>query len=453
MHSAVTEQSDEQKLHHFVEQVTGGRVIKLERQIRWRPAWFADVEINGKVVPLYIRGDRNADILPYPELRREANILQVLEKHGIPVPHVFGFCEDPIAIVMDAVPGSRDVSTAPSEAARRAVARQYIEAMIETQKIPVEEFAKVGLDVPNGAEEIALEGLKETIPLYQRNKSKPQPLIEFALNWVRRNVPKNRTRRVFSHYDAAQFMQKDGKLTALFDFEASLIGDPVCDLVAMRIRDPYEPVGEEIHALWRHYEAVTGEPIDYDALRFHSVLFSTVQSMMVAATVANPQPGSPHDVYMEWELALSRAIVITLSDALGVAIETPEPLQVSSGPCTILLQMLADSVSRIEPHDEAQRAQKQSIANLVDTIVRSDRMAADLERRTLDDLAPILGQRYHSWAEAEAPLEKFVQQSGPEHDVPLIRFFAAWIERRVQLYGPEGIGKSAAHLDYVPTRF
>ncbi|MDB6062509.1 MAG: aminoglycoside phosphotransferase [Verrucomicrobiaceae bacterium] len=452
MSTVLNENNDEKKLHAFVEKVTGGRVIKLERQIRWRPAWFADVEVNGKVVPIYIRGDRNADILPYPELRREANILQVLEKHGIKVPHVFGFCEDPIAIVMDAVPGSRDVATAPNDEARRSLGRQYVEAMIETQKIPVEEFAKVGLEVPEGAEAVALEGLTETIPLYQRNKSKPQPLIEFALNWVRRNVPKDRTRRVFSHYDAAQFMHKDGKLTALFDFEASLIGDPVCDLVAMRIRDPYEPVGDDVRALWKHYEDVTGAPIDYDALRFHSVLFSTVQSMMVAATVANPQPGSPHDVYMEWELALSRAIVITLSDALDVKIETPKPLVENSGPCTILLHMLADSVSRIDARDEEQAAQKQSIQNLVDTIVRSDKMAADLEQLTLDDLAPILGKRYSSWTEAEIPLEKFVQQSGPEHDLPLIRFFAAWIERRVQLYGPEGIGKSAAHLDYVPTR-
>ena len=42
----------------WVEQQVGGRVVRAERQPRWRPAWFIDIERDGRVVPLYFRGER-----------------------------------------------------------------------------------------------------------------------------------------------------------------------------------------------------------------------------------------------------------------------------------------------------------------------------------------------------------------------------------------------------------
>src|SRR3546814_2331268 len=101
----------------------------MRRQPRWRPAWFVDVERDGLLLPIHIRGDRKSDIMPFPELAREAAIMEVLEEHGIPVPHIYGVCPDPEAIIMAAIPGSRDVSTAGDDAERQSVARQYVEAM------------------------------------------------------------------------------------------------------------------------------------------------------------------------------------------------------------------------------------------------------------------------------------------------------------------------------------
>ena len=35
-----------------------GAVVRIERQPRWSPAWFVDVEREGVMLPLYVRGDR-----------------------------------------------------------------------------------------------------------------------------------------------------------------------------------------------------------------------------------------------------------------------------------------------------------------------------------------------------------------------------------------------------------
>jgi len=60
---------------------------------------------------------------------READILALLGQQGVPVPHIYGFCEDPLAIVMQAVPGTRDISAASDDAERLSLAKQYIDAM------------------------------------------------------------------------------------------------------------------------------------------------------------------------------------------------------------------------------------------------------------------------------------------------------------------------------------
>src|SRR3546814_10157727 len=92
---------------------------KLAEPRRARPAWFVDVERDGLLLPIHIRGDRKSDIMPFPELAREAAIMAGLEEHGIPVPHIYGVCPVPEGIIMAAIPGSRDVSTAGADAERR----------------------------------------------------------------------------------------------------------------------------------------------------------------------------------------------------------------------------------------------------------------------------------------------------------------------------------------------
>src|SRR3546814_9596180 len=74
--------------------ISGGRIVRMERQVRWRPAWFADVEKNGEIIELHLRGDRAGDVAIFPELKREADIMQVLFEHGIPVPKIHGYLVD-----------------------------------------------------------------------------------------------------------------------------------------------------------------------------------------------------------------------------------------------------------------------------------------------------------------------------------------------------------------------
>ena len=109
-----------QRAFAFVEKTLGGRIVRSGVHPRWRPAYYLDVEVDGEIVPLYFRGDRGDLDHGVYTLEHEARVLIALERNGIPVPHVYGFCEDPLGIVMARVEGRPDLSTAetPEEASR-----------------------------------------------------------------------------------------------------------------------------------------------------------------------------------------------------------------------------------------------------------------------------------------------------------------------------------------------
>jgi aminoglycoside phosphotransferase (APT) family kinase protein len=440
----------EQKLQIFVESVTGGRVISMERQLRWRPAWFLDVERAGEILRIHIRGDRNSNILPFPDLKREADILQVLEAHGIPVPHIWGVCTDPSAIVMDAVPGTRDVSHARSNAERHSIASQYAAAVAAMHKIPVDAFVQRGIEMPQGAEAIALAGLNAYFPLYAKTKKRPEPLIEFALRWLKSNVPRHRTRAAFIQFDSGQFLFEGGRLTALYDFEFAMIGDPMTDLATMRMRESYEPLGVELRSLYRLYEAAYGEPIDVPVLKFHNALFSTVSCMQIAGAVADPQPGGPHGVYLEWNVALRRALIAILAECMGVTVSAVAMPKSSEADRSVILRMLQDAVGQIDCPPGMSRTKQQSALELVEYAQRMAAAEADLERHSDEEAAEFLGRHSADANEREAALERFVQTAKADQFEKLLQYFARQVERQVSVVGGTAIGGSASRVALSP---
>lgn len=444
------ERADEEKLRHCVEHLTNGRVTAMERQIRWRPAWFVEVERDGELIPVHIRGDRNSDVVPFPDLRREADVIEILEQHGIPVPHIYGMCEDPPAIVMQTVPGTRDVSTAENDEQRRSVARQYIDALVAMHQLPLEPFVARGIKLPRGAEEIALAGLEAYTPLYRKHKHRPEPLIEFATRWLRSNIPAHRTKPGFIAFDAGQFLFEKGKLTALYDFEFSMIGDPLTDLATMAMRQSIEPMGDEINNLCHYYAQRIGEDLDVKVVHYHIALFSTVACMQFVGAIGNPQPGDPHDVYLEWDLALRRSLILILAECLGVDIDKPESLSSPIGGNAVLLKKLDDAVSQIGAEADAEQARKDAACKLVEYLVLVDQYGDELERLANQEAARILGKTCKDKSQRDEEMEQFVNTAGPEHNAALLRFFANEIERQVLAYGDSAIGGSASHVRLQP---
>jgi aminoglycoside phosphotransferase (APT) family kinase protein len=422
---------EEVRLRAQIERLVGGRIMSLERQPRWRKAWYAVVERDGARVPIYVRGDKQIDAEPYPGLDREAAILGLFRANDLPVPRVYGMTENPTAIVMDRVSGSRDVGQAVDDDERRRVAEQYIEVLARMHELDTTPFVAAGMSLPKGPTETALSYLNANIVLYRRTKRGAQPLVEFALQWMQRNVPMHRNTPRVVHGDPGQFLFEAGRLTCIYDFEATHIGDPLADLAALRTRHGTEPLGADPGHLIRHYAALTGKPIDPAALSFHTAAFMLTAVMALAGPLTEPSPREMQLEYLTWDLMTRRAMLWAMAECLGVTISPKSLASLPEGRSALVARVLEATINRIEAASGMGAADKVSAAALVGWVRGQAAAGGANETADLDRAARILGYRPSDWQAADAALERFVAAAGPEHDSMLFDYFVAQTEDRV----------------------
>src|SRR5277367_2845392 len=428
---AMAMSEEELQLRQQIERLVGGRVISLGRQPRWRKAWFAVVEREGVSVPIYIRGDKQIDAEPYPGLEREAAILNLFRVNDLPVPRIYGMTANPIGIVMDRVPGTREVEHARDDEERRHVAVQYIEVLARMHNLDTAPFVAAGVTHPQGPVETALSYLNANIVLYRRTKRGAQPLVEFALQWMLRNVPMHRHIARVLHGDPGQFLFDAGRLTCIYDFEATHIGDPLADLAALRTRHGTEPLGADPGHLIRHYAALTGVPIDPAALSFHTAAFMLTAVMALAGPLTDPRPQEMQLEYLTWELMTRRAMLWAMAECRGVTITPKAVTPLPEGRSALVARVLEATINRIETRSGIGAADKASAVALVGWARGQAAAGAANDAADLDRAAGILGYRPPDWQAADAALERFVAGAGPDHDDALFGYFVAQTEERV----------------------
>ena len=132
---------DDARIIEWVDANVGGTVVAIRRQPRWRPVWLVDVERDGDTLELMVRGDRT-DAAPLFPLEHEMRFQQLLEEAGIPVPHVYGWSDEPRAFVTDRVPGDPHFDAA-TDAERAAVMDEYMGILARIHALEVEPFARI----------------------------------------------------------------------------------------------------------------------------------------------------------------------------------------------------------------------------------------------------------------------------------------------------------------------
>ena len=416
----------------WVERKLGGRVVRYERHPRWRPAWYLDVERGGETVPLYFRGDRGAlDHGVYP-LEHEMKVLVLLEQHGIPVPHVFGFCPEPRGIVMQRCPGRSNLATAENEAERVSVLDHYVDLIARMHAIDPAVAEAIGLARPRTPEELGLGDLDHWERAYRREKRRPDPMIEFTLRGLRRNVPRHRSRVALLQCDAGQFLYDRGRITALHDFELAYLGDPMAEFAGLRNRTLSEPLGDLRRAL-RRYEERSGEPVDLRAIDYHTVRFGLVTPLSTAHLVADPPPGVELVQYLAWYLVYGRLCMEVLAHLIGQElepIEVPQPVATRHSTAHAALVGMLQPKPGADPFSAFETRTAERVARYLQ---RAELLGPALEAQELDEAGALLGRRPASWQEADASLEAFALAAGPELDGPLVNLLYRRLSRHEAL--------------------
>ncbi len=422
----------ESEVISWAEQALGSKVVEYTRQSRdngGRPAWFITCR-NGKAqTRYYIRGNRGPsfEYNSIYSLDREAQLLKVLKRHGVPVPGVMAESRSPHAVILEFVDGLDDFTLITDQRERDEYGRQFAEIMAKWHAIPVSEFERIGFAIPKSAQEYLVQDLDVWEKGCFPHLKEPVPLLTFACQWMRRNPPQPPRRPVLAQGDTGpgQFIFKDGRIQAVVDWELAFVGDPMNELARIRTRDMWYPTGNL--PLWlKYYSEYSGTPLDLDKIRYYSVI-----AMMTTALALGPvvQRLDPRDVHAEWiaeEIWSKRATIECLAEAIKVRVEPPPIPAPEHGRLSELFDVLEENLrdeqfARIE--DRFLRYRMSMDLRLLTHIRHLTEFGREIEADDLDDVKAFVGTRPKNRHEAMVAMDQFVRRAGPDLDADLTRYF------------------------------
>jgi aminoglycoside phosphotransferase (APT) family kinase protein len=417
------------RLAAWVERTVGGRVSRVDRIARWRPAWDLDVEVDGRVLPLHARGDREPRIAMPNRIADEVAVHELLEAHGLPVPHAFGLCDDPYALVMDRLAGLVDLAGATDDAERDRVLEEYLQVLAGIYAIPLEDAAAAGFAVPTDSATTGLAFIRRMEDLYDAGTQghPADPVEVFLRRWLRDHAPQDRLAEArFITYDSFQFMFDDGRITGLLDFEHAHVGDPMMDLAALRVRDTLKNLGD-LAELTDRYEAVTGVTVDHDVVEYQTVLYNALSVVSVGPPLADPVPGTDWISYLAWYVNGARWAFESIAEIRGYTldpVEIPEPRPTRHAPA---LRYLVDGMRAAagRHRDDYELA---GLGRIASHLRRVDEIGAQFDADDVAALAELLGHPPEP-ADADTELVEFIGRAGPEHEEALVRLLDARVQR------------------------
>lgn len=426
---AESHRRDVANLSGWLEQHLGCTEVELHKQRRWRPVWHAQARQNGKTVEYLLKGDRTWPTHPYP-LDYEMRMQRTLHENGIPIPAILGMCDEPNTIIMEWVRGGRDpglIQEAIENAStmtpdRWQASLRYMEILADMHRIPPEKFVAAGAVRPRNATEIAL-GNYERFHAMTQQLDITDPLLEFSVRWLRRNVPSQRSSVSFLTGDCGQFLSDGPDVTCILDVEIGHLGDPMRDLACFRGRHPIENMGD-VPALFLHYEQVIGAPLDYDAIAYHTVSFLAEATYGPMFGLRETGRGGDWVESMVQVAIIARRCMEALAEILAVPLDEiglpdPEPTPLED---MALDKLLAD-IGRLQETEELADWQRGVMLSIPTYLRNRGHYRQWMERGEIADMEELIGIRAANVTEAESALFRFINDAGPEHDGALTRLF------------------------------
>ena len=242
----------------------------------FRAAWRVDGELIER--DLVLRAGPPAGIFGPYRAYPEFVTLDALSGSAVPVPRVYWYSDD-ISIlgapffVCDLVPGeapipwTRDGGPAFDEDRRLMLGTQFVEALAALHGFDWQNTPVATIDGERDVRRAAASQVDHWLALLHRWSPQRVPMLEMAALWLRENAPvASRISITHGDYRIGNFLEVEGRITAILDWELVRLGDPVEDLgwvclQAWRGRSPYMCHFFEREELRDRYAALAGHDV------------------------------------------------------------------------------------------------------------------------------------------------------------------------------------------------
>jgi aminoglycoside phosphotransferase (APT) family kinase protein len=427
--------AEEAGIRRWVHEHLSGTVVAIDRQARWRPVWWIDVERDGELLELCVRGER-VDIPGVWPLRHEMAVQSLMHDAGVRVPRVYGWCEEPRAFVMDRASGQPDFAGVGDDA-RDRVMDDYMEILAHLHGLDVEPFATAGITRAATPAESGRIGMSFYERAYRATKRRPDPFLEFCLAWLDRHPVDTRGRESVVVWDSGQFHHDAERIVAVLDLELGHIGDPMMDLAGFRQRDSILHYGD-MRRLYDVYERRGGVAVDLDAVQHHHFAFTLSNELVFHSALAEPAPESDYMTNLQWCSETNLFSVEALAEILGIELEPVVIPAASDSYGKVAFGHLVQQLRSIEAADEFEQYRLRGAFRLGRHLARVDEIGDACVAADLDDLHELLGSRPKTWQDGDAALEAFVLADDGAHDHALVALFHRRLWRAHQMLGPPG---------------
>lgn len=181
------------KAVRWVESVTGGELVNFERETGGSSRSTNLVEVrlrDGSVERLVLRLDTGDGPFSNTKftLAREAATYRALASTSVPVPEIIAVSDAGDAVLMRRAPGhDSDVIGDPVE--RQDVAEDYHRRLAELHAVDIDTLGLEGFVRPITSAEQALAELDAWQEVFHTRVKRPEPIVAFAFEWLRRHLP------------------------------------------------------------------------------------------------------------------------------------------------------------------------------------------------------------------------------------------------------------------------
>lgn len=169
----------------------------------------------------------------------EVDVVRLAERHGIPVAHVVhvepSLELDAPFLIARRMPGICDLSAWKKENAKGELPSEQLAVHVaRLHRIPPDELP--GWDKSLSAQDLVHDGITAFERRWERDRPMADPLLEFAVQWLKTHVPTNITQLSIVHADISirNVLIDEGQVSAILDWELWHVGDPMYDLAYIR---------------------------------------------------------------------------------------------------------------------------------------------------------------------------------------------------------------------------
>lgn len=281
-----------------------------------------------------IRRDPPASLLE-TERDLEFRLYQALQDTGVPVPKVYWLETDPrwldrTFFMMSRIDGQTDprtLCTDPTyEPIRGEVARQKAEILARIHNIDWEAKGLHFLGVPASPAACADMEIERWESTMRKDQLEPQPVLEMAISWLKRNkpAPAQRISIVHADYRTGNFLYtaQEG-IKGVLDWEMAHLGDPLEDVAWACIKSWRWSGDGKIGGLldredfYRLYEQYSGLKVDRQAVHFWEVLGNLKLAVIFITGAQSYCTGKTNEIMLALTSYINPSIELEILNLIG----------------------------------------------------------------------------------------------------------------------------------------